>query len=71
MRRVVPLLWTVRSQAPTTVALGGLGCLALAAWSWRRLEPIRDVQPLSPEEIGVLPEVARGLQTASELRPRT
>ena len=60
-----------RLGAPTTVALGGLGCLALAVWSGRRLEPIRDVQPLNPEEIGVLPEVARGLQTASELRPRT
>jgi MFS family permease len=56
--------------APLTVAIGGLGCIALAGAFGRRLAPLEAAEP-PREHAGVLPEVATGLQTASELRPRT
>lgn len=59
-----------RLGAPVTVALGGLGCVALAALFGPRLSHLGD-EIRRREESGVLPEVASGLQTASELRPRT
>ncbi|MGE0160858.1 MAG: MFS transporter [Gemmatimonadales bacterium] len=59
-----------RLGAPVTVALGGAGCLVLATSFGRRLLPLGGPMP-SREEAGVLAEVAGGLQTASELRPRT
>jgi MFS family permease len=59
-----------RWGAPITVALGGLGCVALAGSFGRRIAPLGGAEP--PREAGgVLPEVATGLQTATELRPRT
>jgi hypothetical protein len=59
-----------RWGAPITVALGGLGCVVLAGSFGRRIAPLRGDEPRR-EDTGVLPEVATGLQTASELRPRT
>mgnify|MGYP001224356434 FL=1 len=60
-----------RLGAPITVALGGLGCVALAAAFGPRLWHLGDALRVPDTGPGVLPEVAGGLQTASELRPRT
>jgi len=59
-----------RLGAPVAVALGGLGCLALAFWFSRRLAPLREIVYPVYERMGILPEVARGLQTASTFRPK-
>jgi MFS family permease len=56
---------------PLTVAVGGIGCLALAFWFGRRLEPLRAEVLPAYARLGVLPEVARGLESATELRPKT
>lgn len=60
-----------RLGAPITVALGGLGCVALSVFFGPRLSHLGDEIRRRRAEAGVLPEVASGLQTASELRPRT
>jgi MFS family permease len=60
-----------RLGAPITVALGGLGCIALAVAFGPRLGHLGDALRVREADPGVLPEVAGGLQTASELRPRT
>lgn len=60
-----------RVGAPWTVAIGGLACVALSLAFQPRLARVGDdVHPLAASP-GVLPEVATGLQTASELRPKT
>jgi MFS family permease len=59
-----------RLGAPAAVVMGGGGCLALAFWFWRRLAPLREIVLPMYEQMGIIPEVARGLQGASELRPR-
>jgi MFS family permease len=56
--------------APVAVALGGLGCLAVSAWAVLRLPALRELIRPIYAELGVLPEVARGLQSVSEMRPR-
>jgi MFS family permease len=59
-----------RLGAPLTVALGGSAVGLAAAWFARQLPALREeVQPIY-RRLGILPEVAGGLQTASELRPR-
>ena len=60
-----------RFGAPLAVSLGGLGCLALAMWFSRRLAPLREIVYPVYERMGILPEVARGLQTASTIRPKS
>ena len=60
-----------RLGAPITVAIGGVGCVALAAVFWPRLSHLGDELRTRVEGPGVLAEVASGLQTASELRPKT
>ena len=55
---------------PLTVAVGGMGCLALSVWFGRRLVPLRELVLPAYEQLGILPEVARGLQSATDLRPR-
>jgi MFS family permease len=57
-----------RIGAPATVALGGLGCLALGLWFARRVTPLRALVLPVYEARGIIPEVARGLQSASEVR---
>jgi MFS family permease len=57
-----------RIGAPATVALGGLGCLALGLWFARRVAPLRALVLPVYEARGIIPEVARGLQIASEVR---
>jgi len=59
-----------RLGAPFAVVLGGAGCLALAIWFGRRLVSLREIVVPMYQEMGIIPEVARGLQSASELRPR-
>lgn len=59
-----------RVGAPVAVVAGGAGCLLLAAWFGRRLAPLREIVLPMYAELGIIPEVARGLQGASELRPR-
>jgi MFS family permease len=60
-----------RLGAPWTVAMGGLGCVALSVVFAPKLANLGDDVHRIAESRGVLPEVATGLQTASELRPKT
>jgi len=57
-----------RIGAPATVAIGGLGCLALGLWFARRVAPLRALVLPIYEARGIIPEVAQGLQSASEVR---
>jgi len=59
-----------RIGAPTTVMLGGIACLGAAAWFYSRLPMIRDLVRPIYVRLGIIPEVATGLQTATELRPK-
>lgn len=59
-----------RLGAPLAVALGGAGCLLLALWFRGRIAPLRKLVLPVYRERGVIPEVARGLQAAGEIRPR-
>jgi MFS family permease len=56
--------------APVTVALGGSGCVAAAIWFARKRAALRELIRPIYRELGVIPEVATGLLTASELRTR-
>ncbi len=60
-----------RVGAPLAVAFGGLACLALALWFRRRLAPLREIVYPVYERMGILPEVARGLHTATTFRPKS
>jgi MFS family permease len=60
-----------RYGAPLAVSLGGLGCLALAVWFSRRLAPLREIVYPVYERMGILPEVARGLLSATAIRPKS
>ena len=56
--------------APVAVALGGGGCILVAAWMLHRLPELRRlIRPVYAER-GILTAVASGLQEASDLRPR-
>ena len=59
-----------RFGAPLVVAVGGLGCVALSAWFARRVAPLRDLVLPVYERLGIIPEVASALQSASDLRSR-
>jgi MFS family permease len=56
--------------APLTVAMGGMGCLVTAAWFTRARPRLRELVHPVYQELGIIPEVATGLLTASELRTR-
>lgn len=59
-----------RIGAPNTVLLGGVAVILAAQWFRLRLPALaEDVRPIY-ERLGILPEVATGLQTATELRPK-
>jgi len=60
-----------RVGAPIAIILGGLGCLAISVWAFRRLPALRDLIRPIYAELGILPEVAAGLQSVSDMRPRT
>lgn len=54
--------------APLTVIIGGAFCLVCAAWFSTQLPEIRrQVRPIY-RELGIIPEVATGIQTASALQ---
>jgi MFS family permease len=56
-----------RIGAPHTLLFGGLGCIAGALWFALSLPKLRqDVRPIYVR-IGILPEMATGIQTTSEL----
>ena len=59
-----------RFGAPFIVALGGIGCLVAAGWFATRIAPLRQLILPVYEKRGIIPEVASGLQGASEMRPR-
>ena len=56
-----------RIGAPHTVMLGGILCFAAAGWFAQELPAIRRVVRPIYQRMGILPEVATGLQTASNL----
>jgi MFS family permease len=56
-----------RIGAPHTLMFGGIGCIAGALWFALSLPALRrDVRPIY-ERIGILPEMAAGIHTTSEL----
>ena len=56
-----------RIGAPHTLFVGGIGCLLGAVWFATSLSALRrDVRPIYVR-IGILPEVAKGIQQSSEL----
>lgn len=56
-----------RIGAPHTLMFGGLGCIAGAIWFATSLPSLRrDVRPIYVK-IGILPEIAAGIQQTSEL----
>jgi MFS family permease len=57
-----------RLGAPRTVIINGIVCIAGAAWFASRLKSIRDVVRPIYKEMGIIPEIARGIQTASALQ---
>ena len=59
-----------RVGAPVAIVLGGLGCIAISAWAYVRLPALRDLIRPIYEDLGILPEVAAGLQSVSDMRPR-
>jgi MFS family permease len=56
--------------ASTAVGMGGLGCLAAAVWFARQRPVLRELVRPIYRDLGIIPEVATGLLTASELRTR-
>jgi MFS family permease len=57
-----------RYGAPATLALGGICCAAGALWYFQRLPEIRRIIRPIYIELGIIPEVAQGIQSASALR---
>lgn len=57
-----------RFGAPTTLALCGICCLAGSAWFFRQLPEIRRIIRPIYVGLGIIPEVARGMQSASALQ---
>jgi MFS family permease len=57
-----------RIGAPRTVMLGGGLCMLAAFWFWRQLKEIRTVVRPIYVQLGILPEVATGIQAASALQ---
>lgn len=59
-----------RVGGPVAVILGGAGCVVLSVWIFWRIPALRrQIRPIYAQ-LGILPEVATGLQSASEMRPR-
>ena len=54
--------------APSTLLMAGLCCIAGSVWFGLHLKDVRqEVRPIY-RELGILPEIAQGIQTASALR---
>jgi MFS family permease len=57
----------LRTSAPVTIAVGGVVTMLVAAWFATRLSSLREViRPIYVQR-GIIPEVAAGLQSASEI----
>jgi MFS family permease len=56
-----------RIGAPATLAIGGSLCLAGAAVFYRRLPALREMVRPIYVRMGIIPEIARGLQSATEI----
>ncbi|HEY8468617.1 MAG TPA: MFS transporter [Longimicrobiales bacterium] len=56
--------------APATVRIGGIACLAAALWFRYKLPVIRELVRPIYVRLGIIPEVATALETATELRPK-
>lgn len=56
--------------APLTVGIGGAGCLVASAWFARERPALRALVRPIYKELGIVPEVATGILTASELRTK-
>jgi len=57
-----------RIGAPRTLLVGGLCCVVAAAWFWTQLPELRRLVRPIYVELGLIPEVATGLQSATEMR---
>ncbi|HEY7335282.1 MAG TPA: MFS transporter [Bryobacteraceae bacterium] len=57
-----------RFGAPATMVWGGILCAAGSAWFFRKLPEIRRIIRPIYIELGIIPEVAEGMQSASALR---
>lgn len=57
-----------RIGAPLTVIIGGAACLVCAGWFALQLKEIRRLVRPIYRDLGIIPEVAAGIQTASALR---
>ena len=58
---------STRIGAPQTVLVSGVLCMATAAWFARELPAIRELVRPIYRRMGILPEVAQGLQTVTSL----
>jgi MFS family permease len=58
-----------RIGAPRTLLVGGICCLVAAFWFWSQLSEIRRLVRPIYVNLGLVPEVATGLQSASDMRP--
>lgn len=50
-----------------TLLIGGVGCLAVAAWFGTRYPVLRDIVRPIYDELGIAPAIARGIEGAAEL----
>jgi hypothetical protein len=57
-----------RIGAPRTVMVGGVLCMLAGLWFWRKLKELRTVVRPIYIQLGILPEVATGIQAASALQ---
>ena len=58
---------SARIGAPNTLIIGGLGCIAGAAWFATGLPALRQAVHPIYVKMGILPELASGVRTATEL----
>ena len=57
-----------RVGAPATLIVGGITCVAASAWFYRQLPDIREnVRPIYVR-LGIVPEIATGMQAANNLQ---
>jgi MFS family permease len=54
-----------RAGAPAAIGLGGAACVASAFYFGRRLPVLREIVRPIYQQMGILPEVARGIQAAT------
>jgi len=60
-----------RIGAPTTLIIGGLACVLGAVWFTTQLQRIRELVRPIYVQLGILPEVATGIQAAASVMQET